>query len=87
MTGFLEPEWIGGLAAFFTTCAYLPQAAKILVSKDTSAISLGMYVMMSIGLALWLCYGILLEKPSIIAANGVTLLLAVLILAMKIRHH
>lgn len=86
MTGFLEPEWIGGAAAFFTTCAYIPQASKILISKDTNAISLGMYIMMVIGLSLWLGYGILLEKPSLIAANGVTLLLAVLILAMKIRH-
>lgn len=46
-------------------------------------ISTAMFLIFSIGTALWLAYGILIHSFPVIAANGVTLLLSFLILAMK----
>ena len=44
-----------------------------------------MYTTFAIGVALWLAYGVLLRAWPIVLANGVTLSLALCILAMKLR--
>ena len=49
-----------------------------------SGISLGMYSVFTLGVALWLVYGMLLGVWPIVVANVVTLSLAVSILAMKV---
>ena len=82
----MNPEIIGGIAAILTTAAYIPQSIKIFREKDTKSISLGMYIMITGGIAMWLIYGIMIESISVIIANGVTLVLACGILIMKIRH-
>jgi len=78
-------EVIGIVAAILTTGSFLPQAAKVLKSRDTGAISLAMYSMFACGVTLWLIFGILTLQWSIIVANAVTLVLAGLILTMKVR--
>jgi MtN3 and saliva related transmembrane protein len=82
----MNPEWIGSLAAIFTTAAYIPQLIKVMRHKHTQSISLGMYVLISCGIACWLVYGLMIGSFSVIVANGVTLVMALVILAMKIRH-
>jgi len=82
----MNPEIIGTIAAVLTTAAYIPQAIKVLREKDTKSLSLGMYIMISGGIFLWLIYGIMIESPSLIAANCITLALSGIILLMKIRH-
>ncbi len=82
----MNPEIIGTIAAFLTTVAYIPQVIKVLKHKDTKSISLGMYVMITSGLAAWLLYGILIHSPSLIIANAITVFLALVILIMKIKH-
>jgi MtN3 and saliva related transmembrane protein len=77
--------WIGSAAAILTTIAFIPQAWKAWHIKHTADISLGMYVLFTIGVALWLVYGILLESWPIIIANSVTLIFAGIVLAMKIK--
>ena len=77
---------IGIVAACCTTIAFLPQAIKIRRTRSTKDISLGMFLTFSIGLALWLIYGLLQHDIPLIAANGVTLVLALTILGFKIRH-
>lgn len=79
-------EILGYLAAAFTTIAFLPQAFKSIRHKDTKSLSLGMYVFFTIGISLWLAYGILKDDAAIIAANGVTLFISLAILAVKIRY-
>ena len=76
-------DWLGFAAATFTTSAFLPQAFKVWRSRSTGDISLGMYLILTTGIALWLTYGVLLEAWPIIIANGLTLLLAGSILLMK----
>jgi len=78
------PEAVGYLAATLTTVSFLPQAILTLKTRDTEALSLGMYGLFTSGVALWLIYGIFLSNPAIIAANAVTLLLASTILVVKI---
>jgi MtN3 and saliva related transmembrane protein len=54
-------------------------------TKNTRGISRGMYVMFTVGVALWLVYGIALNSWPMILANTVTLVLAGTILALKLR--
>ena len=73
----------GLVAAFFTTSSFLPQAIKTIKSKDTSAISLWMYVMFTFGTLMWLIYGIEIHNMPVSIANGITLILAMIILFFK----
>ena len=78
-------DWIGSAAATLTTSAFIPQAWKVWRTHHTADISSGMYILFTIGVALWLAYGILLESWPIIIANCITLLLAGAVLAMKLK--
>ena len=77
-------EILGFCAAFCTTISFLPQAIKVLRTQDTSSLSLAMYTVFSIGVALWLAYGVVKSDIVIITANIITLLLAFSILCSKI---
>ena len=78
-------ELTGYAAALLTTAAFVPQAWLTFRTRDTSGISLGMYSVFTAGVALWLVYGLLLGAWPVVAANAVTLALAVAILVMKLR--
>lgn len=77
-------EMIGLLAACCTTFSFLPQIIQIYRTRVTKGISLGMYLIFSTGVLLWLIYGIFLASPSLVIANGLTLILAVSVLIMKL---
>jgi len=79
-------EWFGFAAAFLTTVSFIPQAIMTIRSKNTSGISRGMYFMFTVGVALWLVYGVHLMSWPMIFANTVTLLLAAIILILKLRY-
>jgi MtN3 and saliva related transmembrane protein len=81
-----DTELIGYAAAILTTCSFVPQALLTFRTRDVRGISLGMYGVFTIGVALWLLYGIRLAAWPIIAANAVTLALACAILGMKLRY-
>lgn len=76
----LDPQWLGYLAATLTTGAFVPQAWHTFRSDDLSGISLGMYSGFTLGVALWLLYGVSLGEAPIIVANAITLALATTIL-------
>jgi MtN3 and saliva related transmembrane protein len=82
----MNAEWTGYVAATLTTLAFVPQAIKTIRSRDTRSISLGMYVVFTIGLAFWLVYGIVLHSWPMILSNIVTLGLSSTILALKLRY-
>ena len=79
-------EWTGYIAAVLTTLSFVPQALKTIRTKDASSISLGMYVVFTIGVCFWLVYGIALGSWPMILSNIVTLGLAATILSLKLRH-
>jgi MtN3 and saliva related transmembrane protein len=76
---------IGFVAASLTTFAFFPQAIKVIRTRDTKSISLVMYIVVTVGLMLWLIYGILLNDLPLILANFITLIPAITILVLKIR--
>lgn len=76
---------IGSVAAVLTTASFVPQAWHSFKTRDVSGISLGMYSLFTVGVALWLVYGVLLVAWPLIIANSITLALAVTILGMKLR--
>lgn len=78
-----ETELLGLIAGTLTTLAFLPQVIKTWKSQSAKDISLGMFLLFSAGVALWLVYGLRLGAVPIIAANAVTLLLSLAILGMK----
>jgi len=79
-------ELFGYLAAALTTISFVPQVIQVWRSKHTKDISLGMYSIFTVGILVWLIYGILLGSTPIIIANSITILLAGSVLAMKIKY-
>ncbi|MGB5821014.1 MAG: SemiSWEET transporter [Saonia sp.] len=79
-------EILGLLAATFTTAAFLPQVYKAWKYKSTRDISLTMYLVLFLGLVLWLVYGFAINSLPVILANAITGLLAFLVILLKFRH-
>jgi MtN3 and saliva related transmembrane protein len=77
---------MGAAAGICTTTAYVPQVIKTWRSRSTSDISLGMFLVMVTGVALWIGYGVALGDWLIVAANAATLLLTGIVLLLKLRH-
>lgn len=78
-------DTIGSLAATLTTISFVPQVWKVWHTRHTADISLAMYSLFTLGISLWLVYGILLVSWPIIIANSITVLLAGAVLVMKLR--
>jgi MtN3 and saliva related transmembrane protein len=78
-------ECIGALAALLTTIAFIPQAWLTWKTRRADGISLGMYGIFTSGVALWFLYGLIIGAWPVIAANLITLILALFILVMKLR--
>ncbi len=66
---------LGFAAGVFTTIAFIPQVWHSWTTRDLSGISLRMYGFFTLGVSLWLIYGIAVGSWPITIANGVTLLL------------
>jgi len=79
-------DLIGTLAAVLTTISFLPQAMHTFRTKDVRGISLGMYSAFTLGVAMWLVYGLMLGAWPVVIANIITLALASAILVMKLRY-
>ena len=76
---------IGFIAATLTTISFVPQVIKIWRSRSTHDVSLGMYALFTLGVAMWLAYGLLIHSWPVILANFVTLLLAGAVLVLKLK--
>jgi MtN3 and saliva related transmembrane protein len=77
---------VGLVAATLTTISFLPQAIQTFKTKKTKDISLPMYLALTLGVCLWLIYGLYLQSLPIILANSITLVFASCILFLKIKH-
>jgi MtN3 and saliva related transmembrane protein len=78
-------ENIGFFAAFCTTVAFVPQLVRVLKLRSARDISLGTFLLFSIGVFLWLVYGIYIRSKPVIASNAATLGLSLSILYLKMR--
>ena len=79
-------DGLGLLAGALTTASFVPQVTKIWRSKSAEDVSLKMFVAFCIGVCLWLTYGVIKKDWAILLTNGVTLLLGLAILVMKIKY-
>lgn len=79
-------DLVGYAAATLTTLAFIPQTLQSWRTRDLSGVSLGMYSLFTLGVALWLLYGVVLDSWPIIIANTITLALAGTVLFLKLRH-
>jgi MtN3 and saliva related transmembrane protein len=77
---------LGYLAGTLTTIAFVPQVLKIHKTKSANDVSLRSFSVFCVGVALWLLYGIRMGEFPIIVTNGITLVLAIAILVLKIRY-
>ena len=75
---------IGNIAAVLTTLSFLPQALKVIKTKNTEGISLGMYTMFVLGVFLWAIYGYINKDIPVLVANTITFVLASIVLSYKI---
>lgn len=79
-------EAIGIAAGLLTTVAYVPQVLKVWRSRSARDISLAMFLIMNLGIGLWLVYGLLIGSPGLILANGATLCLTAAVLVGKLKY-
>lgn len=79
-------DLLGYTAAALTTTAFVPQAWRTFRTRDVSGISLRMYAVFTLGVAVWLAYGVVLGETPMMVANSLTLVLACAMLAMKLRY-
>jgi len=79
-------DFVGATGAVLTTLCWLPQALKVIRDKETRALSLPATVAFSLGVVLWLIYGLAIGDWPLIGSNAVTLALMAPILAMKLRY-
>jgi MtN3 and saliva related transmembrane protein len=75
---------VGTLATVCSTTSFVPQAWKVVRTRDTSSISKRMYLITVAGFSLWLAYGLLLGQWPLIVTNGICLALSAFILLMKV---
>ena len=79
-------EDVGFAAAFCTTTAFVPQLVRVLRLRSARDISLPTFLLFSVGVFLWLLYGIYTGSRPVIASNALTLVLSVSILILKLRY-
>jgi MtN3 and saliva related transmembrane protein len=82
----IDSETIGYVAGTLTTISFIPQAWLSWKTRHTAGLSLGMYAIFALGVALWLGYGLLIGARPVIVSNSITLVLALFILSIRLRH-
>lgn len=75
---------IGSAAALLSTISFVPQAIKIIRTRDTGSISTGMYTVTVAGFVLWTSYGVMQRAWPLIASNAICLVFSAFILTMKL---
>ncbi len=79
-------DLVGTAGAILTTVCWLPQAIKTIRDRDTSGLSLSTNLGFTIGILLWLLYGLALPDWPLIWSSAVTLALMLVIVGLKLRH-
>lgn len=80
-------NWIavaGTLAALCSTVSFVPQAWRIVRTRDTQAISPLTYSLTVTGFALWAAYGVGLGEWPLIVTNSICFVLSAFILLMTL---
>ena len=81
---FQWPLALGTLAAWATTGSFFLQVLHIIKNRDTSGLSIGMWSALFFGVSCWSAYGVKLNDMPIFVANGITALMAFIVIALKL---
>lgn len=79
-------QFVGFAAAICTSAAYLPQVIRVWKTRRTKDVSLGMFLVMTVGLLCWLTYGVLIHDWPVIVCNSAALVMTTIILIFKFKH-
>ncbi len=77
--------YVGGIAAFLASLSYIPQVRKAWPRGSTKDLSMGMLTALTMGLGLWIVYGVLRGDWVIVTANVIGTTLAAVVLGCKVR--
>ena len=77
---------IGFVAGTITSIAAIPQLVKIVRTRHVRDISIWQPLLLTIGVALWMIYGILINDLPLIIANITPLVCNALLTGMKIHY-
>lgn len=80
----MNPTTIGLVAGSITSVAAIPQVIKTLRTRHARDISIWQPLLLAIGVALWMVYGILIHDQPLILANIVPLICNLLLVGMKL---
>lgn len=75
-------QMIGIGAATASVASFVPQAWKIIKTRDVEGLSSGMYMLTAVAFGLWLAFGTLKSEWSLIVPNALCLFVTLFILAM-----
>ncbi|MCE3255024.1 MAG: MtN3/saliva-related transrane protein conserved region [Rickettsiaceae bacterium] len=78
-------EVIGYIAAILSVICFVPQAVRVIQTKDTNALSFWMYFLSLLSVIFWLIYGLLSDSMPIILKNILVIILSGIILILKTR--
>ena len=77
---------LGFIGGALTTISFLPQVIKTWKTRSTSDVSLWMFLLLCIGIIIWIIYGFLINSLPVIFANLISFILTSIILVFKIRY-
>ncbi len=77
---------VGYMAAAVGISLMLPQVIKSIKTKKVDDLSLATVVLYVLNCLLWLIYGILLVAPPMILVNGVSLVISIVQLVLKLHY-
>jgi len=81
----MDPVQITGLAAaLFTTVSNLPQAYKIIKTKETKAVSVWSNLVLLVGLIVWVVYGFMRDDWPVIIANAISAIITAIVIFLKL---
>jgi MtN3 and saliva related transmembrane protein len=79
--------FLGIIAGLLTSTSFIPQAYKVIKTKRTQDISLPMYSLCTVGVFLWIVYGLMIQDIAIILTNVITFVPTLVILILTVKYH
>ena len=84
---FMSITLLGVFAGLLTSCSFIPQAYKVIKTKRTQDISLPMYSLCTIGVFVWIIYGLMINDLAVLLTNIITFVPTFIILILTLNNH
>lgn len=78
-------EILGLVAGTITSVTFLPQVVKIWKTRSAKDLSIGMLLLLLLGVALWLIYGLVIMSAAIIYTNSMVMAMGLIMLYFKLK--